>query len=93
MNDLIERKDVIKVVNAYDDTAYALQDVQRITDGIVKVIKSLPSARPKGEWIAIWGEDGKSTSAYCGECHRVNQRPLGDFCKWCGADMRGREGE
>ena len=57
MNDLIKREDAISVVNAYDDTAYALQDVQRITDGIVKVIKSLPSAdRPQGEWIDVTDE-------------------------------------
>ena len=50
--DIIYREDAIKAIDAYDDTAYALQDVQRITDGIAKVVNAIPSADiPQGEWV------------------------------------------
>ena len=42
-----------------------------------------------GEWISIWREDDPdtSTSARCSVCNRISERPLGGFCKWCGAHM------
>lgn len=45
--------------------------------------------RPQGEWITIWDSDDPDTSheGRCSECGRVSKRPLGDFCKWCGARM------
>lgn len=88
MSDLIERDKAMKVAMWFGTSEQKYHQ-----SFIKKRVMEIPSARPKGEWIAIWREDGTSDSAYCGECHRVNQRPLGDFCKWCGADMREREGE
>ena len=42
-----------------------------------------------GEWITIWQEDDPDTSihARCSICNRISERPLGGYCKWCGAKM------
>lgn len=42
-----------------------------------------------GEWITIWREDDPDTSssARCSICNRISERPLGLYCKWCGAKM------
>ena len=40
-----------------------------------------------GEWITIWQEDDTSTHAKCSICGRISERPLGGYCKWCGAKM------
>ena len=47
--------------------------------------------RKKGKWIVIWDRDDSNTSTYaeCSECGKKQLRPVGCFCKWCGADMRG----
>ena len=44
----------------------------------------------QGEWIEIW-EDGMSTKAMCNNCKRESDRPLGNFCRWCGARMKGAD--
>ena len=53
MSDLISRTDVINAINIYDDTAYALQDMQRITDGIVEVIKALPPVNEVNGYMIV----------------------------------------
>lgn len=42
-----------------------------------------------GEWITIWREDDPDTSTHarCSICNRISGRPLGGYCKWCGAKM------
>ena len=42
-----------------------------------------------GEWITIWQEDDPDTSTHgrCSMCNRISERPLGVYCKWCGAKM------
>ena len=47
-----------------------------------------------GEWITIWREDDPDTSSHaiCSVCNRVSERPLGGYCKWCGAKMMGEWG-
>ena len=42
-----------------------------------------------GEWITIWQEDDPDTSTHgrCSICNRISKRPLGEYCKWCGAKM------
>ena len=92
MNDLIKRKDVIRVVNAYDDTVYALQAVQQITDGIAKIIKALPSAdRPQGEWIEVDDSLISCKCSICGwESHMHEDDVYGmPYCPNCGAKMKG----
>lgn len=64
--------------------------------GLADEIKKLSSVQPhkRGHWIDIWDkEDGTNESAICSECEKHSMRPVGNFCKWCGADMRGEENE
>ena len=48
-----------------------------------------------GEWITIWREDDPdtSTNARCSICNRISERPLGRYCKWCGAKMEEKGNE
>lgn len=50
--------------------------------------------RVKAFWIDVWSEldPNTSSSAECSNCHRISERPVGLFCKWCGADMSAEEG-
>lgn len=41
-------------------------------------------------WIDIWKND-TSTEAQCSVCSRYSNRPVGRFCKWCGAKMSDEE--
>ena len=42
-----------------------------------------------GEWITIWDRNDPDTSheGRCSICKRISNRPLGGYCKWCGAIM------
>lgn len=44
-----------------------------------------------GKWIDNETSyvDNVTQTCECSVCGRKSQRPLGDFCRWCGADMRG----
>lgn len=84
--ELIKKSDAIDAINVYDDTAYALQDVQRITDGIAKVINAIPSIEPKrGEWI-----DNGDRYFRCSLCG-TKDTDKWHWCHGCGADMRGKD--
>lgn len=48
------------------------------------------SERRKGEWLdneTTFADDVPQTCT-CSVCRLRSRRPVGDFCKWCGADMR-----
>ena len=62
----------------------------------IETIQNLPSAQPerkRGKWI----EDGYNHyKAVCSECGEpcatfIMDKPRDNFCKWCGADMRGEQ--
>ena len=44
-----------------------------------------------GRWIDTETSyaDGVQQKCQCSVCKRLSPRPLGDFCRWCGTDMRG----
>ena len=97
MSDLIERE---AVLDAICDNCKFETDLERYmacsTCKDVEMIKAIPSARPKGEWMPIIeaNEFGEAYQAgiYCSECGET----LGcgaNFCPFCGADMREREDE
>ena len=81
--------------DALDDLIMQLNDEGRhITRAEYKMIDNIlfemPTADVRenvhGEWIVIW-ENGRSIKARCDQCNEVSARPLGRFCKWCGAEM------
>lgn len=51
--------------------------------------------KKQGKWVTIWNENDPytSSSARCSICNRVGERPLGQFCKWCGTEMDSEEQE
>lgn len=46
-----------------------------------------------GEWLETETSyaDNVRQHCRCSVCNILSCRPLGNFCKWCGADMRGEE--
>ena len=52
-----------------------------------KMIKCPLKSNKKGQWIAIYDiyNPNISTTGKCSQCGQISQRPLGNFCKWCGA--------
>lgn len=44
-----------------------------------------------GRWIDTETSyaDCVQQKCQCSVCKRLSPRPLGDFCRWCGTDMRG----
>lgn len=96
MTDLIKREDAIKAVSEPFDRRYWQYTTRSIRD-TVKILKDIPSAENKGEWIC------QDQVAFCPiECSRCHKEPLldtygeyvfSDFCPNCGADMRGANDE
>lgn len=104
MDDVISRQMAIDVVeesrrlNHHQDgkTACAHEYEHR---HFLKILRDLPPAQPErktGTWIAVdYFADGKP--AYrewvCSACGCVveDEKPTGNFCKMCGADMRGKQ--
>ena len=112
MSDLIEREAVIEAIEGTDwyhqnrnkDMVSGANDAEHQAwykaDDIYKALESIPSARPKGEWIdaEIPLESGDTMPiqvcnlcktfyplAYTGGGHR--------FCPNCGARMKGADDE
>ena len=67
---------VLSVYSAFG-TYQNQQDIKALTD------------MTNGKWITIWREDDPDTSTHarCSVCNRMSERPLGEYCKWCGAKM------
>ena len=61
------------------------EDVNSLKDATLALLKE----QEHGEWIAIWDKNDPdiSTEGRCSVCKSVSERPLGHFCKWCGAIM------
>lgn len=57
------------------------------------VATSKPLSENKGEWIPVYGKNGKTIMSYkCSECDfHPKHAIITDFCGGCGADMRGEK--
>lgn len=99
IDDLISRQAAINAVatkikkwDAVDGKGYYVGLGLRYTD-VIDTLTELPSAQPKrkrGEWLeneTSYSDDIPQTCT-CSVCGIRSRRPLGDFCKSCGADMR-----
>ena len=87
-----KNKDMVSGANSSEHQAWYK------ADDIYKTLEALPSAQlePKrGEWLdneTSYSDDIPQTCT-CSICGIRSRRPLGDFCKWCGSDMRGEKDE
>ena len=56
-------------------------------------IYSAQPQRMRGKWLdnETSFADGVRQTCTCSICGRRSTRPIGDFCRWCGADMRGEQ--
>lgn len=86
----------------YHDAFETDSDMQRWDSGcwirykmFENAINDAPTAdvveRKRGEWIdneTSYADDTRQTCT-CSVCGRLSYRPLGSFCRWCGANMEG----
>jgi len=69
--------------------------LELITHSVIDTIEHIPAADVvpvvHGEWEVMWQKEDPDTSidCRCSVCKKVSRRPVGDFCKWCGARMDG----
>ena len=105
MDDVIYRKDAIKILNAqcYRGTDYEDVCGKDCECAEYMALRDLPSARKKGEWqekAVVESEDSHIDawqSAKCSVCERYHTTPYlyfftdYNFCPHCGADMRGED--
>lgn len=80
MNDLIRRKDVLKIIK---DRTYDLHSPiqQRL---MLNAIKNIPTAEPKvGEWI----NDTNYSGWTCTNCDYHDGNATDNYCPNCGAKM------
>lgn len=89
MSDLIERDKAMKVAMWFGTSEQKYHQ-----SFIKKRVMEIPSARPKGEWIArIPSDSGLCTVYECPYCkYEVDCVPT-NYCPNCGADMRGKDDE
>ena len=95
MADYIEREEafnvILKLVPKVDGDGYCWV----IRGDAAQAIDSIPSADVQpivhGEWIDIFQREDPDTSVECrcSICEKASRRPVGKYCKWCGARMDG----
>ena len=81
---MTEIETIINVLLNQKRFVQAESEEDKMLDSIVALLKI-----NNGEWIDIWNADDPDTSdkARCSLCKRISARPLGNYCKWCGAYM------
>lgn len=85
----IKATDVISILSLFYNYR---TDAERYD--LALAISAVPTAdvveRKKGKWLdneTSYSDDVPQTCT-CSVCGIRSRRPIGDFCKWCGADMR-----
>ena len=91
IDELMVRDKELRNINWYDKP-YAEGECRGIDEALA-IVSNLPSAqsqRKKGKWIdnETSYADGVRQTCTCSICGQRSVRPLGRFCRWCGADMR-----
>ena len=60
-------------------------------DGYIVIEDDAPVSPTKpakhGKWVRLYNTDDSDCA--CSVCYRVQARPVGRYCKWCGARMDG----
>lgn len=99
MDDLISRKDAIDAVRKKIADYIPLLHgwLNGLPIGIEMGIRQVPSARKQGKWVVVTRHEhypsGKPHEQLrCPFCKRFDHNGDGNFCGYCGADMRGEDG-
>ena len=94
--DCISRQAAIDVLDALDITdGVGISSIAcNLQEKAIRGIQKLPSVYPerkKGKWIdnETSYADGVRQTCTCSICGKRSVRPLGRFCRWCGADVGG----
>lgn len=68
--------------------------IDRFLEACGVAIAALQETKEKGHWIGDFGHS-EYNDWHCSNCRMYyperNKKLLGDYCPWCGADMRGEE--
>ena len=95
MSDYISRQEAIAVAEKELSAKYNRREMAVGFCGFRNIIENVPAAdvreNVRGKWIDIWDDFRISTKCKCNRCNKESERPVGNFCKWCGADMRGEQ--
>lgn len=98
MSEFIKRDDVFEALGITDKSTKYGGDHSGYNTLMLYEIKgaidSIPTAEPKvGEWIeneTTYADNARQTCE-CSVCGKRSPRPLGDYCRWCGAKMERSE--
>lgn len=84
----LEKQRTFAVVDCKRNNAYG----KGMRDAM-KIIKEAPTIEAEpvrhGHWINVWDENDPNISTFgrCSKCDEKSKRPLGRYCRWCGAHM------
>lgn len=84
----------MQAVKSYMTSGNPIWSVTEIGEAFDMAIEALEQPERKtGKWIWHWDKFDIDTAseAECSRCKKISAMPVGYFCKWCGADMRGEE--
>ena len=89
-------REAVKEMLTEEWTKYMPMELDINLSFVLEKISEMPSVTPQpkiGRWIDIWDKNDYSisTQGRCNRCEQVSDRPLGNFCKWCGAKMEVEE--
>ena len=90
--DRIDEQPTIDVENLntkHEDIGYE----KGFRDGYAEVVEVMGEVERRGHWVEndTTYADVKIQTCDCSVCGRPSPRPLGDFCRWCGAKMDEEE--
>ena len=80
----------VKTFMRKEDFDKCAEDIKKQGENVICIPcdEEVVVGRPHGEWIVL--ENG---NVECSICHREKQDGWDNFCGYCGADMRSKEGE
>ena len=94
---LIDADEAVKIIKRYDDKGLTLDEVIRVTDGIVREIEAMPTVDAEPVRHGKWEDGAYENSKKCLTCGKYASKiykgndPVFDYiiCPYCGAKMEG----
>ena len=81
---MIDKETVLRELTNQKRFVRAGSEEDKTLDSAIALIKT-----NSGQWIDIWNayDPDISEKGRCSLCKQISDRPLGHYCKWCGAYM------